>query len=974
MNTVSDTLVKEYVLLSRRVHQQRGKHVVPVVQNGKFFEVYDVRHAEASRLLTICERVLHLKVIRKQKLTVHLTSLEEVRLVGSDGEGLLAMAEKHAVFCAGFQMESVAKYRDILIEKGYTLLPIVQSGGGRTVRTLESAGTYTVESTAGVLLVTEDTLHVARYDASLNVISMAERERPSDLHAALDDARSLLAELGGCRELEVHADETDDDLCLALRDVFTGETSTYARPLRTRRKFLCDRRWLRRALETHYTWITQLGEDVIAKLGMQDAAVHHVAVLVLLVAFLHDHDAHIGALLPIPNVRASEGTMRFPSGMSALHIFDAPVDNCSICNILSEHVHTAMGRRCLRERLASPSTDVDAIRARLSDIPRGLCLVEEGAAIERWTRGMHDLEKLSCAVCRGRLGAGDVSKLVDAHDRAQRVVEALPDPALCPSEDHLHALWRFTAYLVDTFDVDDSCDVFTKGPTAPEELIRARIRVGRATDAVEAVRMHYNECVADLTRKHSGAKPTGGAFVAVDTKNGQTHLLLASSHASLLRSAGHALRSYTKDQCAIDDDNARAALHELDDARSSLREIHSDALTSACAHMRALYFDAHGHAVAHAIGNVDMVRGLALFFAKANYCAPEVRNATEAGVVVSALRHPLVERLVDRRGVAYVANDVRLGPDEGWLLYGVNSAGKSSFLKAIALAVYMAQCGLYVPASSMSFAPYETIALHIGGGDDIFRHQSTFVKEVEQLRGVLRASNDHGARLLFLADELGNSTEDTSAVKLVASLLYTLVHRRTTVALATHMFALQTNPFVQGLTTVRNKHIAVAMDTDPQDTIVFERKLRDGLPDVRDYGCRIARLLLREDDTMVNTMRSDYHTACTDRALTGASRYNRDAIAQTCDHCGHQPKANERPLHWHHIGEQQDADAYGKLPNGLSVHSLVNLARLCESCHHRLHNGTMSVERVLETDRGRTLIMQDLPLVVSVPPPSSKSC
>lgn len=951
MATVSDKMVKEYVLMSRRVYEEHGKHVVPVVQCGKFFEVYDVRSAEASHLLGLCERLLYLKVTRKQKVTVEIASSEEACLVGTDGEGLPAVGEKHVVYCAGFRVDSAKKYRDILIERGYSLLPVVQNGGdnGRTVCTIESAGTHTTEGSSGVVFMTEDALHVARYDANLNAISMVERERPTDLHAALEDARSIVSELGGCSELEVHADESDAVLRLAVRGAFVGRGSTYVRALGKRLKFLCDRRWLRRALETHYTWITRLGDDVIAKLGMQDASVHHIATLVLLVGFLKDHDAQIGETLPVPNVRSNEGAARFLNGLPMLHVFDAPVPNGSLFHILGEHIHTAMGKRALRERLATPSVDVDAIRTKLLDIRRGLRVVEEAPDVEAGLRGMRDMEHLSCKVGRGRLVAADISKLMDAHARADLILALLPDSALRPADEHALALWQLLEYIRATFDADDPVDIFIKDDTAPTAVLAARKRLASAEETARGLSERYNELVS----RHGATHHT-----SFQVNNGQTDLVVLSSIGARLKGAADCkVRPYSKDHCAIDDDDTRAVLCEWDAARTHLRQVHETAFAGACAHMRGVYFDAHSRAIARAIGNLDMLRGLALFFEKANYHAPELRHAPESGIVASALRHPLGERLVDQRGLAYVPNDVCLGPDESWLVYGVNSAGKSSLLKAIAIAVLMAQCGLYVAAATMSIAPYETVALHVGGSDDIFRHQSTFVKELEQLRCVLRASNGHGPRLLFLADELGNSTEDASAVKLVSSLMHTLVHRRTTAALATHMFALQSNPFVQGLTALKNKHLAVSFEAD--DAVVFERKLRDGLPDTRDYGCRIACLLLREDGGMVNAMRSDYHTARVDRALTGASRYNREAISQTCDICGHHPTERERPLQWHHIDEQHEADPYGRLQSGLNVHARVNLARVCESCHHRLHHGSLVIEHVRDTDRGRTLVVAD---------------
>jgi hypothetical protein len=946
MAAVSEKLVKEYILMSRRAADEWGDHVIPVVQNGKFFEVYDIRSPEESRLLSVCERFLYLKVIRKQKLTLDVGSMEEANLLNKDGIGLPLVGEKQSVFVAGFQVESIKKYRDILIDKGYSILPILQTGvdNKRTVGCVESASMHNSEASSAVVVITDDTLHVARYDANLNSIDMVERDRPPDMLAALDDARSIILELGDCSEVEIHTDNADDAFGIAARSVFVSGTSVYIRSFGKRRKFLCDRRWLRRALETYYLWISRVGEDVVAKLGMREASVYHIVALVLLAGFLKDHDASIGEILPVPNTRSTRETARFIGGMSLLHIFDAPVRNYSVMHILSQHIHTAMGKRALRQRLATPSTNAVDIRQKLVDIQRGLRIVEDRPEIEQYLRGMRDLEHLSCKLCKGRTTPSDVEKLVDTCRRATRILDLLPDVALRPDDALCVALTQIASFMETTFDTENACDVFKKDDSAPPDLVSARKRVAVADADAERLKKRIQE---QASRKIADS-------CVLQVKNGQTDLVVPTSYASTLRAQGHQVRTYAKDLCAVEDDDIRTALCECDDARNHMRQIHGEAFDEACSGMRFAFFDQYGGVIAHCIGNIDMLRGVAIFFERSNYCAPDVREASEGTIYASALRHPLVERLVDERGLAYVPNDVRLDPNESWLVYGVNSAGKSSLLKAVALAVYMAQCGLYVPAASMVLSPYETIALHIGGSDDIFRHQSTFVKELEQLRSVLRSSTTHGAKLLFLADELGNSTEDASAVKLVSSLMKTLIHRRTTVALATHMFALQENPFVQGLSALKNKHLAVSFN---YDEIIFERKLRDGLPETRDYGCRIASLLLREDDAMIATMSSDYHSATKVCTMTGPSRYNRNAVAQCCDVCGHSPGEEEQPLQWHHIDEQHEADGHGRLPNGLQVHAFANLARVCVKCHHEIHHGSLQITEIRETDRGRVVVV-----------------
>ena len=372
------------------------------------------------------------------------------------------------------------------------------------------------------------------------------------------------------------------------------------------------------------------------------------------------------------------------------------------------------------------------------------------------------------------------------------------------------------------------------------------------------------------------------------------------------------------------------------------------------ARLNDLFFVEHADAIAETVGVIDVAHGLGRLSLARGYCRPTLDGESDAGcIALRALRHPILEGLVDANGHAYVRNDVALSARESMLLYGVNSAGKSSLLKAIATAVLMAQCGLFVAADAMRLAPYSRIAIHIGGTDDMYRAQSTFVREVEELREVLAASRADGPRTLFLADELGNSTEDTSAVRLVAATLHTLYLRKATLVLATHMFSLQDNAYVRGLTGVRNCHLKV----DFANGIVFERTLQPGLPATRDYGVRIAEKLLVDDEDMLRALTSDWHDH-RERWMSG-SRYNRHVFADACCVCGYRPtEAHHKPVAWHHIREQSTA-VDGLLPDNRPLHASANLMSVCEQCHAAIHAGLVEVGGYEETADGRRLVVRD---------------
>ena len=143
------------------------------------------------------------------------------------------------------------------------------------------------------------------------------------------------------------------------------------------------------------------------------------------------------------------------------------------------------------------------------------------------------------------------------------------------------------------------------------------------------------------------------------------------------------------------------------------------------------------------------------------------------------LRHPLIE--IFQTDIPYIPNDVDLN-ESGILLYGINSAGKSSYMKSVGVNLIMAQAGMFVASESFEYSPYDKIFTRIPGGDNLFKGQSTFVAEICELRSILKYSTN---RSLIIGDELASGTESISAISIVAAGIKTLSERKSSFIFAT---------------------------------------------------------------------------------------------------------------------------------------------------------------------------------------------
>ena len=91
------------------------------------------------------------------------------------------------------------------------------------------------------------------------------------------------------------------------------------------------------------------------------------------------------------------------------------------------------------------------------------------------------------------------------------------------------------------------------------------------------------------------------------------------------------------------------------------------------------------------------------------------------------LRNIIVERILENKGELYIPNSLKMSKDDCYLLFGVNSAGKSCFLRSVGMALIMAQAGLYVPAKSFSYYQYTKIFMRTGNQDNVAKGKSSFV-------------------------------------------------------------------------------------------------------------------------------------------------------------------------------------------------------------------------------------------------------
>jgi len=214
-----------------------------------------------------------------------------------------------------------------------------------------------------------------------------------------------------------------------------------------------------------------------------------------------------------------------------------------------------------------------------------------------------------------------------------------------------------------------------------------------------------------------------------------------------------------------------------------------------------------------------------------NYCRPDI--GTEGVLFIRDGRHPVLEQsLTDER---FVPNDTRLDSQtQIALITGPNMAGKSTYIRQVALLVLLAHTGSFIPAAEARIDLTDRIFTRIGASDDLARGQSTFMVEMCKTANIL---NNATPRSLIVLDEIGRGTSTFDGLSLAWSIVEHLHNQVGAKALfATHYHEL--SELSGRLPRLKNFNVAVR---EWHDQIVFLRKIVDGGTD-KSYGIQVARL------------------------------------------------------------------------------------------------------------------------------------
>ena len=492
---------------------------------------------------------------------------------------------------------------------------------------------------------------------------------------------------------------------------------------------------------------------------------------------------------------------------------------------LLDKTKTAMGKRLLRYWLEHPLLNIGTILNRQSAIADLVDDTVQRLEITESLIGIFDIERLMTKIVYGNANARELRSLCGAFENLPQIKNLIS---------------KFDSSLMRklTEDIDTLEDIHQLIDTAIEEEPPFSVREGGLikegyNKELDAVRSDMNNSTSLLAQIELEQKEKTGIPKLKVGYNRVFGYYIEVTNSYKDKVPEEYIRKQTLTNCE------RYITQELKDLEGRILGAKDRSFG-----MEYAIFDEIRKVVANnldriektakAIATLDVLTSLANVASDNNYTRPEVNQSSK--IILKDSRHPVVEALLS--GAPFVPNDVTLDNDSNRvaIITGPNMAGKSTYMRQVALIVLMAQMGSFVPASYAEIGVVDSIFTRVGASDDLASGQSTFMVEMNEVANIVKKATKNS---LLILDEIGRGTSTYDGMSIARAVLEFVADKKKLGAkalFATHYHELTVMENL--LDGVKNYNIAVKKRGDD---ITFLRRIIPGGAD-DSYGIEVAKL------------------------------------------------------------------------------------------------------------------------------------
>ncbi len=490
-----------------------------------------------------------------------------------------------------------------------------------------------------------------------------------------------------------------------------------------------------------------------------------------------------------------------------------------------DKTQTAMGGRMLRSWLEKPLLELNEINKRQSavaDLVNSTIAREE---LRNILRNVPDLERIISRVVTGSVNARELLALGQGLRMLPEIkqrVAVLNAPLLKQLSDTIDPLMDCADLIENTID-----------PKAPLALREGGIIREGANEEADRLRDLMNGGANTILAAEADEREKTGIRTLRISYNRVFGYYIEVSKSFVDQVPNHYIRKQT---LANTERYITPELKELEDrvlnAKERLFALEYQIFTQLREHIAQQA--SRVQTTAAAIAAIDALCSFAAVAVHQKYCRPEI--TLDNSIAITDGRHPVVELVL--KDTLFVPNDTELGSahNQVSIITGPNMAGKSTYMRQVALICLMAQIGSFVPARSARLGIVDRIFTRIGASDDLSAGQSTFMVEMSEVSSILRHAT---SRSLLILDEIGRGTSTYDGMAIARAVLEYAAspkHLGAKTLFATHYHELAT--IEDELPNVKNYNIAVKKRGDQ---MIFLRKIIPGATD-DSYGIEVAKL------------------------------------------------------------------------------------------------------------------------------------
>jgi DNA mismatch repair protein MutS len=872
------SVYKEYFDLQEKYEKKYGSKTVVAYQLGSFYEIYSY-HRDSVLIgnAPSIGKLLNFIVSRKNKK--HDVSFSNPIQVG-------------------IHISTFDRHLKIIVENGWTVICVSQESGfskqiTRTIDAIYSPSTYIEDSADNNYACCIFAVKGKKWSIGFSIADLSTGETLVDF---IDDLEDLyrITEMYGAKE------------CVCLHEENVENLKTYISCASVKMK----------KIESIYKNIEYQNEifGKIYNIKIPYTYAEHFNIekypeicvsLSYLLQYCYEHNAEYTKHLKIPRMCESGKLIIHNNALNQLNVINCPKSLYDIVNYTS----TGMGTRLLKKQLCKPETEVEKI-VKMYDSTSNMNNYEK---VHEILENIADIEKLHKKMQSNQFQVYHLETLYNSYIEIIELYK-LMNGTKKDFENYVCSIEKI-------FEIGNFENPFREG-NIPE--------IDKLYRIISQDKNEFDKQVKKINK-----------LLDLNDNSVKVEKYIVSSTPTRVNKCVDKLKN---ENYRITKEKTRVVIHheKIDNIIHKITNNSEKLENLIKTHFNSKITEIHENnaslleSICQYVANIDVTKSKRTLAEKKNYTRPVVKQGSSSYIQCKNLRHPIIESLDNE--TEYIGNDVSLIDEScGILLYGVNGVGKSCLSKAIGLSLILAQSGHFVPCNEFTYVPFNKLYTRINGNDNLYKGQSSFFVEMQELNSILKSDN----KSLVLGDEVCRGTEDKSALAIVSYSVKKLLENKTKFIFATHLHDLPNISILKN-EKFQIKHLQVTQSlVNNSVKLSYDRKIMEGHGDVL-YGIEVANAIIDDPkfSTECETLRKEILNAQTHIVNKRKSKYNSNVIVNECQIC-----KSTKQLETHHIIFQKDGGGNKRK----------NLVVLCELCHTKVHSNKIRVDGWIKTTYGKEL-------------------